>query len=312
MIRFIAWRIAQLPLVLAVIYLVTFLLVWVVPGSPFGNTDRQLDPAAKKSLEEQFHADSIHSFLAYYPKQVLLHGDLGPSLSYQGWTVNDVLRYSLPVSITLGALAMLIATVGGCAIGVLAALRRGGWLDHLSLAIALVGISLPGFVVAGILLAIFAEYLHWLPSGGWGTFRQLILPSVALALMPMAYIARLTRASMLDTLGNDYIRTARAKGLARSTVIWKHAFGNAFLPVFTYLGPATAYALTGSFVVETVFNIPGLGQHFVNAVKNRDQTLILGTVLVYAAMLLALNLFVDIGYALIDPRIDLTAKSQNA
>ena len=140
----------------------------------------------------------------------------------------------------------------------------------------------------------------------------MILPGLALALMPMAYIARLMRVSMLDTLGNDYIRTARAKGLGRATVVWKHAFRNAFLPVFTYLGPATAYALTGSFVIETVFNIPGLGQHFVNGVKNRDQTLILGTVLVYAAVLLTLNLLVDIGYALIDPRIDVTAKSQNA
>jgi oligopeptide transport system permease protein len=137
-----------------------------------------------------------------------------------------------------------------------------------------------------------------------------VLPSLALSLMPMAYIARLTRVSMLDTLGNDFIRTARAKGLPRSTVVWKHAFRNAFLPVFTYLGPATAYTMTGSFVVETMFNIPGLGQHFVNGVKNRDQTLILGTVLVYAAFLLTLNLLVDIGYALIDPRIEIAEKAQ--
>jgi oligopeptide transport system permease protein len=138
----------------------------------------------------------------------------------------------------------------------------------------------------------------------------MILPAVALALMPMAYIARLTRVSMLDTLGHDFVRTARAKGLSKTTVVWKHAFRTAFLPVFTYLGPATAYAMTGSFVVEVVFNIPGLGQHFVNGVKNRDQTLILGTVLVYAAFLLALNLLVDIGYALIDPRIEITARPE--
>ncbi len=308
MIKFIAWRIAQLPLILAIIYLLTFALVWLAPGTPFGNNDRKLDPIAEKAMKEQFHAEHALDFLAYYPVQILLHGDLGPSLAYPEWRVNDVLRYSLPVSIALGLIAILIATAAGCAIGVAAALKRGSWIDFGSLAIALIGISLPGFVVAGLLVMIFSDWLHWLPSGGWGGIRQLILPSIALALMPMAYIARLTRVSMLDTLGHDFVRTARAKGLARIVVIWKHAFRNAFLPVFTYLGPAAAYAMTGSFVVETVFNIPGLGQHFVNAVKNRDQTLILGTTLVYAAMLLVLNLVVDIGYALIDPRIDVTAK----
>ena len=175
---------------------------------------------------------------------------------------------------------------------------------------ALVGVSLPAFVAAGLLIVIFSDWLHWFPDGGWGELRQMALPALALALMPMAYIARLTRVSMLDTLGNDFIRTARAKGLPRWTVVWKHAFHNAFLPVFTYLGPATAYAMTGSFVVETVFNIPGLGQHFVNGVKNRDQTLILGTVLVYAAFLLTLNLLVDIGYAVVDPRIEVGARQE--
>jgi len=309
MTRFIAWRIAQLPLIMAVIYLVTFALVWVAPGTPFGNTERKLPAAAEASLKKEFHAEHWYSFLGYYPARLIGHGDLGPSLSYEGWSVNDVLRYSLPVSITLGLVAMLIAMVGGCAIGVVGALRRGGVIDYTSLGVAMIGISLPPFVVAGMLLSIFSDHLHWLPSGGWGSLQQLILPGFALALMPMAYIARLTRVSMLDTLGNDYVRTARAKGLSRGTVVWKHAFRNAFLPVFTYLGPALADAMTGSFVVETVFNIPGIGQHFVNAVKNRDQTLILGTVLVYAAFLLTLNLLVDIGYGFIDPRIEIAAKS---
>lgn len=309
MTRFIAWRIAQLPLIMAVIYLITFLLVWVVPGTPFGQTERKLPAAAEASLRAQFHAQSVLGFLGYYPARLIFHGDLGPSLSYEGWSVNDVLRYSLPVSITLGLCAMLIAMVGGCAIGVFGALRRGGMFDYLSLGVALIGISLPPFVVAGVLLAIFSDRLHWLPSGGWGSLRQLVLPAFALALLPMAYIARLTRVSMLDTLGNDYVRTARAKGLSRTEVIWKHVFRNAFLPVFTYLGPALADAMTGSFVVETVFNIPGIGQHFVNAVKNRDQTLILGTVLVYAAFLLTMNLLVDIGYTVVDPRIEIAARS---
>ncbi len=310
MTRFIVWRIVQLPLILAVVYLVTFALVWLAPGSPYGNNDRALSEAAKNDLKARFHAQSWEKFLAYYPWRIVAHGDFGPSLSYEGWTVNDVLRGSLPVSISLGLLAILIALVFGSAAGVTAALHRGGILDVLSLSVALVGISLPPFVVAGMLIVIFSDGLHWLPSGGWGQFRDMILPAVALALMPMAYIARLTRVSMLDTLGHDFVRTARAKGLPKRAVVWKHAFRTAFLPVFTYLGPATAYAMTGSFVVETVFNIPGLGQHFVNGVKNRDQTLILGTVLVYAAFLLTLNLLVDIGYAVIDPRIEVTARPE--
>jgi oligopeptide transport system permease protein len=306
MIRFIGWRLVQFPLTLAVIYLLTFLLAWVAPGTPFGNTERKLDPKVEAQLEAQFHADSAWKFLGYYPWQMIRHGDLGPSMSYMGWTVNDVLRYCLPVSVTLGIFGLTIAVIFGCGIGVLAAVRRGGFFDFASLAIALIGISLPSFVAAGLLLTIFSDHLHWFPGGGWNGIRSMVLPAVALALMPMAYIARLTRVSMLDILGDDYVRTARAKGLSRSKVIWRHCFRNAFLPVFTYLGPAAAGTLTGSFVVEYVFNIPGLGQHFVNAVKNRDQTLILGTVIIYALMLLSLNLLVDIGYAFIDPRIDVT------
>jgi len=310
MTRFITRRIAQLPLILAVVYLITFILVWLAPGSPYGNNDRALSEAAKSDLEARFHGQNWEQFLGYYPWQILRHGDFGPSLSYEGWTVNDILKTSLPVSISLGLLGTFIALIVGSASGVTAALRRGGPLDVASLGVTLIGVSLPPFVVAGLLIVIFSDSLHWFPSGGWGELRHMVLPAVALSLMPMAYIARLTRVSMLDTLGLDFVRTARAKGLPRRTVIWKHAFRNAFLPVFTYLGPATAYAVTGSFVVETVFNIPGLGQHFVNGVKNRDQTLILGTVLVYAAFLLTLNLLVDIGYALIDPRIEIEAKKQ--
>lgn len=305
MVRFISYRLLQFPLILAIIYVVTFLLAWVAPGSPFENGDRKLDPKVMQQLQAQFHAESAVSFLCYYPTR-LVRGDLGPSMSYLGWSVGDVMRYSLPVSITLGLAALTIAVVAGCGIGVLAAVRRGSVFDFASLAVALIGISLPAFVTAGLLLAVFSDRLGWFPGGGWGTLRQLALPAVALALGPLAYIARLTRVSMLDVLGDDYVRTARAKGASRSAVIWKHCFRNAFLPVFTYLGPAAAGVLTGSFVVEYVFNIPGIGQHFVNAVKNRDQTLILGTVLVYAAFLLALNLLVDIGYAVIDPRIDVT------
>jgi oligopeptide transport system permease protein len=306
MTRFILWRLFQFPLVLAAIYLVTYLLVWLAPGSPFQG-ERKLDPVVKQELEKQYYADSPVHFLAHYPI-AMLHGDFGPSLSYRGWSVGAVLKSALPISITLGLFALTIATLVGCTLGALAAVGRGGAVDLLSAIVTLIGISLPGFVAAGVLLAVFSDKLHWFPGGGWGGIGHLFLPALALSLGPMAYIAQLTRVSMLDVLGEDYVRTARAKGLSRSKVIWRHCLRNAILPVFTYLGPAAAGALTGSFVVEYVFNIPGLGQHFVNGVKNRDQTLILGTVMVYSAFLLGLNLLVDVGYAFIDPRIDITAK----
>jgi oligopeptide transport system permease protein len=187
----------------------------------------------------------------------------------------------------------------------MAAVYRGGALDWTSLSIVLVGISLPGFVTASLLLLLFCVKLNWIPVGAWGSVWDPWLPAVALSLMPMAYIARLTRVAMIDVLGSDFVRTARAKGLSRRLVIWKHCLRNAFLPVLSYLGPAAAATLTGSFVVEKVFNINGLGQHFVNSVLNRDRTLILGTVMVYSVFVLVFNLLVDIGYALIDPRIEL-------
>jgi len=306
MVKFILWRLVQFPLILAVIYLITFFLAWVAPGSPFSN-ERKVDPVALRQMQEQFHADRWYKFLAYYPYQMIVHGNMGASMAYKGWSVNDVLRESLPISITLGLFAMAIALLLGSFVGALAAVRQGGPFDYASLFFALIGISLPGFVVAGVLIVIFSDWLRWLPAGGWGKFSDMILPAFALSLMPLGYIARLTRASMIDVLSADYVRTARAKGLARRTVIWRHCFRNAFLPVFSFLGPAAAATLTGSFIVEKVFNVPGLGIHFVNSVSNRDQTMILGTVMVYSVFLLTFNLLVDIGYVLIDPRIDITA-----
>ena len=308
MLRFIGIRLLQLPLILAIIYLLTFALAWMAPGDPFEG-DRKLDPAVTERLRREFHAETWYKFLAYYPARILTTGDFGPSLEYKEWSVNDVIGSALPVSIALGIMALTIAVAFGVAAGVLAAVRRGGPFDLFSLAVALVGISLPSFVTAGILLLFFAVKMRWFPIGGWRNPYELFLPALALSLMPMAYIARLTRVSMIDTLGSDYVRTARAKGLSRRKVIWKHCLRNAFLPVLTYLGPAAAYTLTGSFVVEYVFNIPGLGQHFVNSVKNRDQTLILGTVIIYSAFLLTLNLIVDVLYVFVDPRIDVTAEA---
>jgi oligopeptide transport system permease protein len=301
------FRILQFPLVLAVIYLLTFLMAWVAPGDPFTN-EKNLDPIVKESLKKRFHADSPWQFLAYYPYRVVTAGDFGNSMLYKEWSVTDIIKSALPVSVTLGLWAMVIAVTFGVSIGTMAAVNRGGIVDWASLSIALVGISVPGFVVAAVLL-MFAAATRWFPIGGWGRVSDLILPGIALSLGPMAYIARLTRVSMLDTLGADYVRTARAKGLSNPIVIWKHCLRNAFLPVLSYLGPATAGAMTGSFVIEKVFNIPGLGQHFVNSVLNRDRTLILGVVMVESVLILAFNLLIDVAYAWLDPRIDLSAKA---
>jgi oligopeptide transport system permease protein len=305
MAKVIFFRLLQFPLILAVIYVLTFLMVWVAPGDPFTN-ERNLDPIVKETLKKRFHAESAWGFLAYYPVRVLTAGDFGYSMQYKEWSVTDIITSRLPVSVTLGVFAMVIAVVVGVGVGTLAAVNRGGALDWTSLTIALVGISVPSFVVAAVLAIVAAT--SKLSVGGWGRFSDMLMPGIALSLAPMAYIARLTRVSMLDTLGSDFVRTARAKGLSRPTVIWKHCLRNAFLPVLSYLGPAAAYTLTGSFVVERVFNVPGLGDHFVNSVLNRDQTLILGVVMVYSVFLLSFNLLVDVAYAWLDPRIDLSAK----
>jgi oligopeptide transport system permease protein len=229
--------------------------------------------------------------------------DLGPSLRYRDQTVNGIIAEALPVSITLGASAILIAALFGVAAGVIGAARPGSAADHLTLGISLVGISLPGFVTGTALLLVFAVWLRWFPVGEWGTLRSLPLPALTLSLPFMAYIARLTRMGMIEQLSADYIRTARAKGVSERRVLLVHALKNACLPVVSYLGPATAYAMTGSFVVERVFSVPGMGQHFVDAVQNKDLFLIIGVVLVYATMLVLFNLAVDLLYRWIDPRI---------
>jgi oligopeptide transport system permease protein len=301
--KVILYRLLQFPLILGVIYVLTFLLCWVAPGSPFGG-DRTMDPVVKENLERQFHARSAMEFLAYYPLQIITRGDLGRSMEKREWSVNDVLGQSLPVSVTLGLFALTVGLALGVGLGTLAAVRRGGVWDWLSLSLALIGISLPSFVVAAAMLMGASASSGLLPVGGWGGATDVLLPGLALSLAPMAYIARLTRVSMLDVLGSDYVRTARAKGLSKSVVVWKHCLRNAFLPVLSYLGPAAAATLTGSFVVEKVFNVPGLGQHFVNSVLNRDRTMILGVVLVYSLFLLTFNLLVDVAYAWVDPRIE--------
>lgn len=308
MIRRLLSRLIQVPLVLFVIYTLTFVMVVAVPGNPFQREgSRTLPPVLEQALRQRYGMDSNWTFYRRYLER-LLHGDFGDSLQYENWSCNEIIAASLPVSAAIGLTAVFIAFVVGVGLGTLAAIRRGGAVDHAALGLAVFSISVPAFVVGAALLILFSVVFPLLPVGTWGGPLDLLRPAVTLSLVPMAYILRLTRLSMTEVLDSDFIRTARAKGLGEPAVIWRHALRNALLPVMSYLGPATASAMTGSFVVERVFNVPGLGIHFVNGVLNRDQMLILATVLVYSAMLIILNLLVDFLNALIDPRLGVSAQ----
>ena len=235
----------------------------------------------------------------------LVRGDLGPSFKYLGRSVNDIIRDGFPVSATLGAWAILFALVVGVPAGIISALNQNKWQDNAVMAIAIIGVSVPNFVIATLLMYVFAVKLRWLPVALWGTPKHVILPMIALAGFPAAFFARLMRSSTLDVLSQDYIRTARAKGLSWYAVVVKHVVKNAILPVVTYLGPLIAGILTGSFVVENIFAIPGLGRYYVTSIYNRDYTTIMGVTIFYSAFLVLVNFLVDITYGWIDPRIKL-------
>lgn len=323
MINLIVRRLLQLPLILLVIYTITFVLAWSLPGSAVMKDEGRRPPAAVlAAMEAQYHLDDPWRFYWDYlynasgvrwvvetlkgasgnpPRYVF---DFGPSFRYDDWSVNELIASTLPVSIVLGFSAILIALVIGISAGCIGALRPNSTWDVLTLVVALVGISLPSFVIGTVLLMIFPIWLGIGRVASWGAAQDAILPAFTLSLPFAAYIARLTRLGMIETLGSDYIRTARAKGLSERAVILKHALKNAFLPVLSYLGPACAFAMTGSFVVERVFAVPGIGQHFVGAVKNKDLFLIMGIALIYSGMLIVLNLIVDVFYSWVDPRIE--------
>jgi oligopeptide transport system permease protein len=298
-IRRILWFV---PTLLA-IYTISFVVLRAAPGSPFVG-EKALDPAVVKELEHQHYLDRPWYVGYAYTLEdlVTLRGQM--SMRYQDRNViHDILAPALPISLGLGLLALSLAVVAGVGAGVYSAVRRYRAGDYLATGAALVGISLPSFVVASLLMMVFSFWLRWLPAGGWGTWSQVVLPAVTLAAFPAAYIARLTRSSMIETLPAEFIRSAYAKGLPGSQVVLVHALKNAFLPVLGYLGPAAAGVFTGSFVVERIFAIPGVGNHFVQSALNRDHPLILATVMLYSTLLVALNLAVDIGYAVLDPRI---------
>jgi oligopeptide transport system permease protein len=327
-------RLLQLPLILLVIYTLTLGLAWLVPGNPLENPDRRPKPEVIEQMNKQYNLDSFPRFYVSYLKsatgvkwlsdaasgrlareQELAEAsglpaphrpifDMGPSLEYDDWTVNEIISGALPISVTLGAAAILIALVIGVTAGVIGAVRPNSLADLATLVVSLIGISLPSFVIGTVLLLVFALVLGLFPIAEWGTPRSIVLPAVTLSLPFAAYIARLTRMGMIDALGADYIRTARAKGASELSVLLKHALKNAFLPVLSFLGPAAALAMTGSFIVERVFTVPGMGQHFVNGVQNKDLFLIMGVVLIFATMLILFNLAVDVLYRWVDPRIE--------
>lgn len=304
MLRYTLLRVlGAIPTLLLVVVL-AFLMVHAAPGGPFDD-ERVLPADVAANIQAAYHLDEpLPAQFARYLSG-LLHGDLGPSYRYRDYTVAELIGSGFPLSLRLGVLAMALALLVGISSGIVAALRQGSMLDRMVMFFAVTGISIPVFVVAPLLVLLFAVNLHWLPAGWSGASgaAKYILPVITLALPQIAYIARLTRASMIDVLGTDFIRTARAQGLGTKAIIRVHAFKPAIMPVLSYLGPAIAAILTGSVVVEEVFGIPGLGQFFVRGALNRDYTLVLGIVIFYATLIIALNLAVDLLYGIIDPRV---------
>ena len=301
---FVLRRFFSMLLVLWCVVSLTFLLIHAAPGGPF-DREREISPQARQQLMVKYHYDGTlwQQYTSYMGR--LAHGDLGPSLRYRGRSVNELLAQTLPVTAAVGAAAFCIATVGGVLLGGWAAMRRGTTAETGAMLASLLAISIPTFVSGPLLVLIFALKLGWFPVGGLSDARSLVLPALTLGGPFVAYIARLTRTSMLEVLGQDFIRTAHAKGLPEWRVVSKHAAKVALLPVVSFLGPLAANLLTGSIVVETVFNIPGAGGFFVNSIQNRDGFLLGGVTVVYCSLLVGLNLLVDLTYTWMDRRIKL-------
>jgi oligopeptide transport system permease protein len=304
MFRYIARRFVEtIPLMLA-IATVTFFMVRLAPGGPF-SAERAVTPEVLRNLEAHYGFDQPlwKQYLDYLGN--LLRGDLGPSFKFHTHSVNELISDAFPVSLELGAWALLVALCIGLGAGLLAALKRNTVFDHVPMSLATLGLCLPTFVLGPLLVLAFALSLGWFNAWGWYEARDRVLPALTLGLYYAAYVARLTRGGMLETLSQDYIRTARAKGASEARVLFRHALKGGLLPVVAFLGPATAGLVTGSFVVETIFGVPGLGQFFVKSALNRDYTMVLGTVLLYASLIIVLNLVADIVQALLNPRVRL-------
>ncbi len=304
MLKYIAKRIGLAIVTIWAVATITFFLMNMVPGGPF-LSEKAISPQATAALEAKYGLDKplFQQYLTYIGDA--LHGDLGDSLKQRGRTVMDIISTKFPVSARVGGISVLVALTLGIPLGCIAALKRGKFLDSLISVVATCGIAVPSFVICTVLLYFFGVKLGVLPTLGIGTWKHYIMPVMALSFYPTAYIMRLMRSSMLDVLGQDYMRTAKAKGVSGFISLFKHALRNAILPVVTYVGPMLAYTVTGSFVVEKIFTIPGLGGEFIRAINGRDYTLIMGTTIFLATLIIVMNVAVDIVYKIVDPRIKL-------
>ncbi len=292
MTRYVFRRLGGAIIILWVIITVTFALMHAIPGGPF-TTEKKLPPQVKASIEAKYHLDDpVWKQYGDYLGGVIT-GDLGPSYKYEGRSVNDIISDAFPISAQLGLLSLMVAVVGGIAAGAISAMRPNGIVDYAVTILSTIGISVPTFIIGAVLVYVVGFELGWFPVALWRGPSYMVLPVLTLAAQPMAFIARLTRSGLLDVYQQEYIRTARAKGLSSWTILTRHALGNAILPVITYLGPLAASLLTGSFIVETIFAIPGLGQYFVTSIYNRDYTVILGITIFYSALVVFLNILVD-------------------
>lgn len=304
MVKYIAKRIGLAIVTIWAVATITFFLMNLVPGGPF-LSEKAISPQATAALEAKYGLDKplFQQYLTYIKDA--LHGDFGDSLKQRGRTVMDIIKMKFPVSVRVGGVSVLVSLILGVPLGCIAALKRGKFADSLISVVATCGIAVPSFVICTLLLYFFGVKLQILPTMGLTTAKHYVMPVMALAFYPTAYIMRLMRSSMLDVLGQDYMRTAKAKGLAGGKILFKHALRNAILPVITYVGPLLAYTVTGSFVVEKIFTIPGLGGEFIAAINGRDYTLIMGTTIFLATLIILMNVVVDIVYKLVDPRIKL-------
>ena len=303
MARHVMWRVLGLIPTLLMLITVAFFLMRVAPGGPF-DSEMLLPVEIKANLAAKYHLDEslLQQYFRYLSQIAVL--DFGPSVQYKDWTVNELIGQGMPVSLTIGLAAIVLAFLVGTTLGIIAALRQNTRADYSLMGVAMLGLSIPNFVIAPILILVLAVYAGWLPAGGWDwSIASMVLPVVTLALPVTAYIARLTRGSMIEVMHSNFIRSARAKGLPESLVIRRHALRPALLPVISFLGPAAAGMISGSVIIERVFSIPGLGSYFVQGALNRDYTLVMGVVIFYGVLIILLNFLVDLVYAWLNPKV---------
>ncbi len=302
MARYFVKRLFMAILTLWLILTATFIMMKSIPGDPFAN-EKMILPEIRANMEAKYGLDKplFEQYVTYMSN--LLHGDFGISFKYKGRSVNEIIATGFPVSAALGLSACAVGLALGIIFGILAAVKRGKWPDYLVIIISILGVSVPAFVFGSLFQYVFAVKLKWFPVAGWGTFAAFVLPTLALGLRMIAYIARMMRTSMLDVMSQDYIKTAKAKGLSGASIIWKHAFRNAIMPIITVSGSMIASTMVGSFVMENIFNIPGMGKYLVNAVKDSDYTMIMGMTAFYAIIMIVTMFLVDVVYMLVDPRV---------